>query len=95
LVPETWEELALGSIADIQIGRIATALPFYGPIAFGTSGRSYVRTDWPGGGFIGIYGTSLPELLPGRVSNGCIRLRNEDVVRLAAMLPIGTPVTVR
>ena len=65
--------------------------PFYGPIAFGTSGRSRVLTDWPGGGFIGIHGTSLPQLIPGRISHGCIRLRNGDIVRLARLLPLGTP----
>ena len=65
--------------------------PFYGPIAFGTSGRSRVLTDWPGGGFIGIHGTSLPQLIPGRISHGCVRLRNGDIVRLASLLPLGTP----
>ncbi len=48
--------------------------PVYGPLAFGTSARSAVLTDWPGGGFIGIHGTNEPELLPGRVSHGCVRL---------------------
>jgi hypothetical protein len=68
--------------------------PFYGPVAFGLSARSNVLTDWPGGGFIGIHGTSLPWLLPGRVSHGCIRLKNPDILRLAAALPVGTPVTI-
>jgi len=31
---------------------------FYGPIAFGTSARSAVLTDWPGGGFVGVHGTN-------------------------------------
>jgi L,D-transpeptidase catalytic domain len=69
--------------------------PFYGPIAFGTSGRSQVLTDWPGGGFVGIHGTNAPQLIPGRISHGCIRLRNEDIVRLSRLLPLGTPLTVR
>jgi hypothetical protein len=67
---------------------------FYGPIAFGTSARSDTLTDWPAGGFIGIHGTSRPELLPGRVSHGCIRMRNDDIVRLARLMPVGTPLTV-
>jgi hypothetical protein len=71
------------------------ASPFYGPIAFGTTARSAVLTDWPGGGFVGIHGTSQPELLPGRVSHGCIRLRNDDMLRLAALMPVGTAVTIR
>jgi lipoprotein-anchoring transpeptidase ErfK/SrfK len=70
------------------------ASPFYGPVAFGTTARSAVLTDWPSGGFVGIHGTNQPELLPGRVSHGCIRMRNRDIVRLAALLPIGTPLTV-
>jgi hypothetical protein len=69
--------------------------PFYGPIAFGTSARSAVLTDWPGGGVVGIHGTNQPGLIPGRISHGCIRLRNSDVVRLARVLPLGTPLVVR
>ncbi len=69
--------------------------PFYGPIAFGTSARSTVLTEWPGGGFIGIHGTNEPGLIPGRVSHGCIRLRNADIVKLARLMPVGTPLTVR
>ena len=71
------------------------ASSFYGPLAFGTSARSPTLTDWPDGGFIGIHGTSQPELLPGRVSHGCIRMRNEDILELGRRMPIGTPVTIR
>ena len=71
------------------------ASPFYGPVAFGTSARSEVLTDWPAGGFVGIHGTNRPELLPGRVSHGCIRMRNQDILRLARLLPVGTPLTIR
>ena len=56
--------------------------PSYGPLAFGTSARSAVLTDWPAGGYVGIHGTDRPDLLPGRVSHGCIRMRNADVLRL-------------
>jgi len=68
---------------------------FYGPVAFGTSARSDTLTDWPGGGIVGIHGTSLPHLIPGRISHGCVRLRNPDILRLARLMPVGTPVTVR
>jgi lipoprotein-anchoring transpeptidase ErfK/SrfK len=71
------------------------ASPFYGPVAFGTTARSAVLTEWPEGGFIGIHGTNEPQLLPGHVSHGCIRLRNEDIERLAALMPVGTEVTIR
>ena len=66
----------------------------YGPIAFGTNARSNVLTDWPGGGFIGIHGTNQPGILPGRVSHGCVRMPNPAVLRLARLMPLGTPVTI-
>jgi hypothetical protein len=69
--------------------------PVYGPYAFGLSARSAVLTDWPGGGFIGIHGTNAPGLIPGRISHGCIRLRNGDITRLNRLMPVGTPVSVR
>jgi lipoprotein-anchoring transpeptidase ErfK/SrfK len=68
--------------------------PTYGPVAFGTSARSPRATDWPAGGYVGIHGTDRPELLPGRVSHGCIRMRNPDIVRLARLMPVGTPVRI-
>ena len=69
--------------------------PAYGPVAFGTSARSPHATDWPAGGFVGIHGTDRPDLVPGRVSHGCIRLRNADIRALARLMPVGTPVTIR
>jgi hypothetical protein len=69
--------------------------PAYGPLAFGTSARSPVLTDWPGGGFVGIHGTNQPELIPGAISHGCIRLRNEDILELGRLMPVGTLVTIR
>lgn len=68
--------------------------PMYGPIAFGTSARSAVLTDWPAGGFVGIHGTDRPDILPGRVSHGCIRLANEDILALAELMGPGTPLTI-
>jgi lipoprotein-anchoring transpeptidase ErfK/SrfK len=66
----------------------------YGPVAFGTSARSPTATDWPAGGYVGIHGTDRPDLLPGHVSHGCIRMRNVDISRLARLMPIGTPLTI-
>jgi lipoprotein-anchoring transpeptidase ErfK/SrfK len=71
------------------------ASPEYGPIAFGTSARSPTLTDWPAGGFVGIHGTNRPDLIPGAVSHGCVRLRNPDILRLARLMPVGTPVVIR
>ncbi|HEY8193160.1 MAG TPA: L,D-transpeptidase [Gaiellaceae bacterium] len=69
--------------------------PIYGHLAFGTNGRSAVLTDWPGGGFIGVHGTNQPEILPGRVSHGCVRLPNHQIRRLDRLMRIGTPVTIK
>lgn len=68
--------------------------PIYGPIAFGTNARSAVLTDWPGGGFIGVHGTNQPEILPGQVSHGCVRMPNGSLRRLSRLMPLGTPVTI-
>jgi L,D-transpeptidase-like protein len=65
----------------------------YGPVAFGTSAYSRL-SDWPGGGVIGIHGTDQPGLIPGRPSHGCIRVPNRAVLRLARLMPLGTPVHV-
>jgi lipoprotein-anchoring transpeptidase ErfK/SrfK len=69
--------------------------PAYGPIAFGTSPRSATFADWPADGYVGIHGTDQPGLIPDAISHGCIRMRNADILRLAARMPIGTPVTVQ
>ena len=69
--------------------------PFYGPVAFGTNARSPWLTDWPRGGVVGIHGTNAPQLIPGRISHGCIRMRNAAIVRLARLMPLGTPVSIR
>jgi hypothetical protein len=39
-----------------------------------------------------IHGTNQPETVGRAVSHGCVRLRNEDIARLYAMVPVGTPV---
>jgi hypothetical protein len=66
---------------------------FYGPYAFGTSAYASI-SDWPGGGVVGVHGTSLPQLIPGRPSHGCIRMRNQDILWLAQHMPVGTPISV-
>ncbi len=66
----------------------------YGVFAFGLSAYSETLTDWPGGGMIGIHGTNQPELLPGRVSHGCVRVANARIARLRRLMGLGTPVQV-
>jgi hypothetical protein len=69
--------------------------PVYGALAFGTTAKSATLTDWPGGGFIGIHGTDQPQILPGRVSHGCIRMADRDILRLDRKMPLGTAITIR
>lgn len=74
--------------------RVAEPGGLYGPWAIGTSAYSRL-SDWPGGGVIGIHGTDRPHLIPGRPSHGCIRVPNRAIKRLARLMPIGTPVSIR
>ena len=67
---------------------IASTDPVYGTYAFGLSGFSEVHESFNGGpGDIGIHGTNDPSTIGTDVSNGCIRLRDESVIRLAEILP--------
>jgi L,D-transpeptidase catalytic domain len=66
----------------------------YGPAAIGTSAYAPTLSEWPGGGVVGLHGTNEPNLIPGRPSHGCIRLRNRDILRLYRMAPAGTPVDI-
>jgi hypothetical protein len=66
----------------------------YGPYAIGTSAYAPTLSEWPGGGVIGIHGTDEPQLIPGRPSHGCVRLRNADISRLWHLIALGTPITI-
>jgi hypothetical protein len=39
-----------------------------------------------------IHGTNQPRSIGHAVSHGCVRVRNEDIETLYAMVPVGTPV---
>lgn len=64
-----------------------------GAFAFETSAYSKL-TDWPGGGIVGVHGTSSPWLLGQAVSHGCVRLSNENIRFLRARVPLGTPIRI-
>lgn len=66
----------------------------YGPYAMGLSAYSKTLSDWPGGGVVGIHGTNQPGLIPGRISHGCIRVKNRKIRKLFRLMPAGTPVTI-
>jgi lipoprotein-anchoring transpeptidase ErfK/SrfK len=67
----------------------------FGPGAIGISAFSPVLTGWAQGGPVAIHGTNRPHLIGGAVSNGCIRVRNDDLRRLFARAVAGTPVLIR
>ena len=65
--------------------------PFLGVFAVETSAYSKL-TEWPGGGVVGIHGTSEPQLLGQAVSHGCVRVANVTATKLRADAPLGTPI---
>jgi lipoprotein-anchoring transpeptidase ErfK/SrfK len=71
-----------------------THAPAYGRHALGTAAYAKL-SDWPGGGVVGIHGTNEPNLIPGRPSHGCVRVRNADMARLYKLTPVGTPIEIR
>jgi lipoprotein-anchoring transpeptidase ErfK/SrfK len=66
----------------------------FGPAAIGISAFSPVLQHWLQGGPIAIHGTNRPDLLGGAVSHGCIRVRNDLLVRLFRLADVGTPVLI-
>jgi lipoprotein-anchoring transpeptidase ErfK/SrfK len=67
----------------------------YGPYAFGLSAHSATLFHFGGGpGQIGMHGTDEPKALGHAVSNGCVRMSDATVTKLAGLLPLGTPVTI-
>lgn len=68
----------------------------YGPYAFNLSAFSKVFFHFAGGpGVVAIHGTDAPWLMGQSASHGCIRVRNNVIRRLARILPLGTPVSIR
>jgi lipoprotein-anchoring transpeptidase ErfK/SrfK len=71
--------------------------PEYGPYAFGMSGYSEVFYSFgTGDGQFAIHGTDDPSTVGRSVSNGCIRMYNEAITKLAQTLPsAGVPVEIK
>ena len=66
----------------------------YGPGALGLSSFSPVLTGWTRGGPVAIHGTDDARTVGDAVSNGCLRVRNEQMRRLLHRVPAGTPVEI-
>lgn len=103
------DEVLFATDAGVGAGRTPTPLgefwidivnPLDGTGVYGwgqlsVSGFSEVLMTFGGGiGQIAIHGTNNPSSVGDDVSNGCIRLRNDDIARVATLVGVGTPVSV-
>jgi lipoprotein-anchoring transpeptidase ErfK/SrfK len=67
----------------------------YGPFQLSVAAFSEVLMTFGSGvGQIAMHGTNAPGLIGSAVSNGCVRMNNADVVRLANTVEVGTPVQI-
>lgn len=60
----------------------------------GAYGPLFFRLDVPGFSDIGLHGTIFPESIGTRSSEGCVRMRNEDIKALYRHCFIGMKVTI-
>ncbi|WP_374019418.1 L,D-transpeptidase family protein [Paenibacillus thiaminolyticus] len=59
--------------------------PSFGPRWLG------LNVPW---GYYGIHGTNKPYSIGQHLSHGCVRMRNQDVIELFELVPVGTKVTI-
>lgn len=64
-----------------------------GPVS-GAYGPWFLRLKTPRWTGIGIHGTHDPSSIGTMATEGCIRLRNEDLLELKDLVKVGTPVTI-
>jgi lipoprotein-anchoring transpeptidase ErfK/SrfK len=87
---------AQGDFYTTGLFETGSTQPYYGPYAYPLSGYSEVLFDFSGGeGQMGLHGTNDPSSLGRSVSNGCIRLSNAAITKLAKALPVGVPVDIK
>lgn len=60
----------------------------------GAYGPWFFRLKMPKWTSIGIHGTCFPQSVGKRQSEGCVRLRNEDLLRLKPLIKLGTKVII-
>ncbi|HEX2192622.1 MAG TPA: L,D-transpeptidase [Acidimicrobiales bacterium] len=67
----------------------------YGPAQISVAGFSNVYQRFAGGvGQIAIHGTNAPGSVGRSASNGCVRMTNDDILKLVDVVPTGTPVEI-
>lgn len=59
----------------------------------GPFGARWLGLNAPNGDY-GIHGTNDPSSIGKNISNGCIRMFNNQVIELSNLVPIGTKVTI-
>lgn len=57
-------------------------------------GPRFFRLKTPGFTGIGIHGTANPQVIPGRITMGCIRLSNEDLKAFSRLVDVDTRVDI-
>lgn len=60
----------------------------------GAYGPYFIRLDTPGHKGIGIHGTHAPESMNQRATEGCIRLKNENLIQLVPLIRVSTLVVI-
>ena len=78
-------------------GAVRTPNPsgVYGPYQVSIAAFSEVLMSFGSGvGQIAMHGTNAPGLIGTAASNGCLRMNNADITRLANTIEIGTPVQI-
>ena len=61
----------------------------------GAYGPYFIRLGTPGWTGIGIHGTHAPDSIGTNITEGCIRLNNDDVIELRRIVQIGDRVVIR
>lgn len=85
----------VGSFYVDAMVRLSNPNTVWGPYQMSVSGFSNVLERFMGGpGQIAIHGTNAPSLIPGEISNGCVRMKNDAINKLAGLTGIGTPVDI-
>ena len=60
----------------------------------GAYGPFFIRLNVPGQKGIGIHGTHDPSSIGKRATEGCVRLKNEELIRLSKIVKPGIPVVI-
>jgi len=79
------------------VNRVANPTYYHPGTVIAPGPQNPIGTRWIGlnqKGY-GIHGTDQPSSIGYAKSHGCIRLRNADILRLARLMPVGTPLTIR